>query len=33
MIDLGKKHGFAFAKVKKDIFGKERFIQFSKYDD
>ena len=33
MINLGKKHGFGFAKVKKDIFGKDRFIQFSKYDD
>lgn len=33
MIELGKRHGFAFAKVKKDIFGKDRFIQFSKYDD
>ncbi|MGB0367052.1 MAG: peptide chain release factor N(5)-glutamine methyltransferase [Flavobacteriaceae bacterium] len=33
MIDLGKNHGFASATVKKDIFGKDRFIQFSKYDD
>ena len=33
MIELGKNHGFASATVKKDIFGKDRFIQFSKYDD
>ena len=33
MISLGKKHGFSSATVKKDIFGKDRFIQFSKYDD
>ena len=33
MIALGKDHGFAFAKVKKDIFGKDRFIQYSKHDD
>ena len=33
MIALGKATGFAIAKVKKDIFGKDRFIQFSKHDD
>lgn len=33
MIALGKDYGFAFAKVKKDIFGKDRFIQYSKHDD
>lgn len=33
MIELGKNHGFASATVKKDIFGKDRFIQFSKYDN
>ncbi len=33
MIALGKATGFAHAKVKKDIFGKDRFIQFSKHDD
>lgn len=32
MIALGKKSGFAVAKVKKDIFGKDRFIQFSTYE-
>ncbi len=33
MIALGKSFAFAFAQVKKDIFGKDRFIQFSKHDD
>lgn len=33
MIALGKQYDFVFATVKKDIFGKDRFIQFSKYDD
>ncbi len=32
MIALGKKNGFAVAKVKKDIFGKDRFIQFTPYE-
>jgi release factor glutamine methyltransferase len=32
MIALGKTTGFAHAKVKKDIFGKDRFIQFSNHD-
>jgi len=29
LIILGKDHGFPFASVKKDIFGKDRFVKFS----
>lgn len=31
LIMLGKVHGFPFASVKKDIFGKDRFVKFSQY--